>query len=97
MGSLIGLYLPLNYLARNGDCFSETWYSVETLLEYHTYFDGGELPTDATGKELILNLILFSLSALSDALSIASGLKVCVQQFKDEKDTNWLDLYVPLE
>ncbi len=84
MGALVGTYLPLNYLARNGDCFSNTWYTAETILSYHSYFDGKGVPTDPLG------LTVFLFNVLNDAYTVASGLVVCFKQSHKAHYLNWI-------
>ena len=39
LGAFLGVYLPINTYARNGDCYSSVLGNLTTLFSYHTYFD----------------------------------------------------------
>mgnify|MGYP006950437464 CR=1 FL=1 len=40
MGLAVGAYVPLNYYAREGDCFSQTVSRADMLINWHKAFDG---------------------------------------------------------
>lgn len=43
IGSLVGLYVPLNLYARDGDCYSRFWQVGALAVEYSQLADGNVL------------------------------------------------------
>ena len=83
-GVITGFYIPFNLWARDEDCFSNFLFLGDTIVSYHTAFDGEELPKKTVGK------VLYATRVSADI--ITTGIEtysVCKKQYDNEKTENW--------
>ncbi len=87
VGGVLGLYAPLNFYARNGDCFSSFLSVSLDIVSYHTIFDGLGLP------KTVLEIISFVITLSVSLYGVYKTVAVCTTQYKNEQTIGWLSWF----
>ena len=81
----MGLYVPLNLYARNSDCYSLMLSRMDTIIQWHRFFDN--FPYGFVQK------FRFALTLSLGAYNLYDPAKTCRDQYNNAKTEDWSSWY----